>query len=67
MNFILENPPSGVSLPNEEGKLPISLLLSNPTCDRDDLKYIDVVYSLIRENPEDSVSILSPLLLAEGN
>ena len=65
VKYILENHPSGVSVPNEEGKLPIGLLLFDAVCDREDLKYIDVIHSLLRENPEDSVAILSPILVAD--
>ena len=65
VNYILENPPSGVSVPNEGGKLPIGLLLFDAVCERDDLKYIDTIHSLLRENPQDSVAILYPGLFAE--
>eukprot|EP00956_Cyclotella_meneghiniana_P004648 scaffold5730_cov55-Cyclotella_meneghiniana.AAC.17 len=63
VNYILDISPSGVSVQNNEGKLPICLLLFEAVCDRD-LQYIDVVYSLLRANPIDSLAVISPAFFA---
>jgi ankyrin len=42
----------GVSVENDNGKLPIEMLLYEATCDRNSLEYVQAVYALLRAHPE---------------
>eukprot|EP00956_Cyclotella_meneghiniana_P014448 scaffold21568_cov33-Cyclotella_meneghiniana.AAC.1 len=68
VNYILEVSPGGVTVSNTEaagGKLPITVLLYDADCDRDQY-YVDTVDSLLRANPKDSLANLSPGLFKRG-
>ena len=64
VNYILKTTDHGVSVENNEGKLPIQLFLYGAVCVRD-LQHMDVIYSLVQANPIDSLAILSPGFFVE--
>lgn len=59
VNYILEACPHGVTVSNTEGKLPITILLFDAGCARDQY-HVDTVDSLLRAKPKDSLANLSP-------
>jgi hypothetical protein len=62
MSYILGTSKRQLTELNNEGKLPIELLLYQAVCNRDRLEYVQAVNKLLRANPES----LTHLLVLEG-
>jgi ankyrin repeat protein len=52
VNSILERSDAGLSIQNNEGKIPIQLLLYDSDVDRNSLEYVQAVNALLREHPD---------------
>lgn len=53
VKVILERSTAFLSVQNNEGKIPIQLLLHNSYVDRNSLEYVQVVDAMLRANPAD--------------
>jgi ankyrin repeat protein len=59
VKWILGRAASGVSVENDNGKLPVEMLLYEADCDRNSLEYVQAVYALIRAHPESVTCFLA--------
>ena len=59
INYILDVSDYGVTMPIDEKKLPVQLLLHDSDCNRNSLDYVEAIFRLLRVDPVETLSILA--------